>query len=350
MIEAKDIKQQAIGHWNTITLALAPQLTQATEKIGKHTPCPVHGGKDGFRLFKDFQVTGGGICNTCGEFTDGFSLLQWANSWSFSEALKATSEYLNGKPIFTTNDKVDSKAKQSKELRNQKKINEVLAQCQRMSWPLANYLKNRGLSALEGRVPKDLMAVERLPYWEDVDGTYQQQGIYPAMTGIVRNLSGNVITLHRTYLSTTGEKANIPNPKKIMPPAVQGASSGCAIQLFEATENLAITEGIETALAVHLSTGLPVWAAISSTMLEQVKIPASVKNVFIMADKDRSGAGLKAAEALAKRIAHQHNTKVIVPNEAIPEGAKSIDWLDVYLNEIHAQDKPLSDGGDHEYR
>ena len=83
MIEAKDIKQQANGYWGDITLALAPQLAQASDNIGKHVPCPIHGGKDGFRLFKDFKATGGGICNTCGEFTDGYALLQWLNGWDF---------------------------------------------------------------------------------------------------------------------------------------------------------------------------------------------------------------------------------------------------------------------------
>jgi phage/plasmid primase-like uncharacterized protein len=177
------------------------------------------------------------------------------------------------------------------------------------------------------------MAVECLPYWEESRGKYQQKGIYPAMIGVIRNLSGSVVTLHRTYLTPEGTKAEVSCPKKIMAPVEQGASAGCSIQLFEPTENLAITEGIETALAVNLSTGLPVWAAISSTMMEHVQIPASVKNVFIMADKDRSGAGLKSANRLAHKLIGRHCVKVVVPNDEIPAHAKSVDWLDVYLKE-----------------
>ncbi len=58
------------------------------EQPGKHVPCPVHGGKDGFRLFSNYQENGACVCNTCGEFRDGFKTLEWINGWSFFEALK----------------------------------------------------------------------------------------------------------------------------------------------------------------------------------------------------------------------------------------------------------------------
>jgi phage/plasmid primase-like uncharacterized protein len=178
-------------------------------------------------------------------------------------------------------------------------------------------------------MPSDLKAVESLSYWHDG----KQQGSFPAMIGIVRNLAGEIVTLHRTYLTTQGLKANVPTVKKLMSPALSGATSGCAIQLYKPTKKLAITEGIETALAVHLATNLPVWAAISATLLEKIKIPSSVEEVFIMADKDISGAGEHAAMNLAKRLAALHTVKVVLPNRPIPKGHKSIDWLDVYQKE-----------------
>tara|TARA_R110002049_G_scaffold309186_1_gene518214 strand:+ start:28035 stop:29096 length:1062 start_codon:yes stop_codon:yes gene_type:complete len=342
MIEAKDIKQQARGYWGAIATALAPQLKVAHEKLGRHVPCPIHGGTDGFRLFKDFNETGGGICNTCGEFSDGYALLQWLHGWNFPHTLKAVGEYLNIQPIKPTNRKgnVTPKPKYTINLNYQHKITNTLNQCQRMNWPLAKYLKNRGLGNLQGRVPRDILAINSLPYWEDINGTFMNLGDYPAMIGVIRNLNGEVVSLHRTYLSEVGKKAPVSNSKKIMPPAVKGANSGSAIQLFEPTEDLAITEGIETALAVHLSTGIPVWAAISSTMLEQVQIPETVKNVYIMADKDLSGTGLKAAVALAKRVGLKHTTKIVVPDGTIPEDAKSLDWLDVYINNLPENTKP----------
>ena len=64
---------------------------------------------------------------------------------------------------------------------------------------------------------------------------------------------------------------------------------GAAVRLFEPGDELAIAEGIETALAVHLGTGKPVWAALSCGNLEKLWIPDSVARVCIYADNDADG-------------------------------------------------------------
>jgi len=74
-IEAREVRELAAGRWLDLLGALAPELTPALDRVGRHVPCPVHGGADGFRLFRDVKQTGGGICNTCGTFPDGFALL-----------------------------------------------------------------------------------------------------------------------------------------------------------------------------------------------------------------------------------------------------------------------------------
>lgn len=87
-LNIEEIRPLAKGHWDYIFSALAPQLSAAMEQPGKHVPCPVHGGKDGFRLFSNYQENGACVCNTCGEFRDGFKTLEWINGWSFFETLK----------------------------------------------------------------------------------------------------------------------------------------------------------------------------------------------------------------------------------------------------------------------
>lgn len=87
-LNIEEIRPLAKGHWDYIFSALAPQLSAAMEQPGKHVPCPVHGGKDGFRLFPNYQENGACVCNTCGEFRDGFKTLEWVNGWSFFEALR----------------------------------------------------------------------------------------------------------------------------------------------------------------------------------------------------------------------------------------------------------------------
>ena len=61
-----------------------------------------------------------------------------------------------------------------------------------------------------------------------------------------------------------------------------------------------------------------------------VEIPEGVKTVLIFADKDKSDVGSLAAEALRKRLADEGRFAVIVNiPDAIPSGAKGIDWNDV---------------------
>jgi hypothetical protein len=89
IIEASDVRQFANGRWLDVLGGLAPALTPALLRPGRHVPCPVHGGTDGFRLFRDADQTGGGVCNTCGTFHDGFALLMWVNRWTFPDVLNA---------------------------------------------------------------------------------------------------------------------------------------------------------------------------------------------------------------------------------------------------------------------
>lgn len=40
-------------------------------------------------------MNGSGVCNTCGNFRDGFALLEWVNDWSFRETLEAVAKVLD---------------------------------------------------------------------------------------------------------------------------------------------------------------------------------------------------------------------------------------------------------------
>ena len=69
-INKTDLMQAARGRWEEILAVLAPQLQAAMDRKGRHVPCPIHGGKDGFRVFRDVDETGGSICNTCHLFQE----------------------------------------------------------------------------------------------------------------------------------------------------------------------------------------------------------------------------------------------------------------------------------------
>jgi putative DNA primase/helicase len=132
--------------------------------------------------------------------------------------------------------------------------------------------------------------------------------------------------LHRTYLQN-GHKAPNRDVKKVL----SGGINGAAVRLYDPVEELALAEGIETALAVHLRTGKPVWAAINAGNLEKLWIPETVRRICIYADNDANAEydGQASAFILARRLMKERKktgprqVEVFVPRHG---GA---DWADV---------------------
>jgi putative DNA primase/helicase len=179
--------------------------------------------------------------------------------------------------------------------------------------PVSSYLRHRGLS---GRVPPALRWHPALPYHQPG----QPPQTFPAMVARFVDAEGHELGVHRTWLDPKGAgKAPVAVPKKF-----RGPTAGGAIRLAEPTDGeLAVSEGIETGLAVQESTGLPTWAAGSAPNLAALTLPAGLRQLWIWADADPAGLE-KGAWPLATR-AHQEGVTVyvLVP----PEG----DWLDVLV-------------------
>jgi putative DNA primase/helicase len=152
------------------------------------------------------------------------------------------------------------------------------------------------------------------------------------MLACVQGADGRLVTVHRTYLHDD-HKAALPDAKKLL----SGGIHGAAVRLFEPTTELAIAEGIETALAVHAATAKPVWCALSAGNLEKLWLPPSVRRVAIYGDNDASGQfdGQAAAFALARRLKKEERllgprlVQVFVPRQA------GSDWADVWLARPH---------------
>lgn len=185
--------------------------------------------------------------------------------------------------------------------------------------PVARYLTGRGLTVPEAA---DLLFHPDLTHWETKTG-------FPAMLGQVRDRDGAVIGLHRSYLAIEDEavtKAPLDKAKKMLGRVACGAVRLAALG---DGDRLALCEGIETGLAVMTACpDLPVWATLSTSGLEQVDLPPGVRRVLILADNDISGAGLRAAEAAARRLRAQgRDVAVVLPPE---EGE---DFNDLLLRE-----------------
>lgn len=430
-LDVSVVREAARGHWDAIFCALAPMLKAAMQQPGKHVPCPVHGGKDGFRLFPDYAEVGSCVCNTCGSFRDGFETLEWLHGWGFAQTLKrvscvlglqprqgeevVTREVINrvyrghiltmGKPekrqakafedfVVEIDDEISnsvrklgtrslkrtlteagvkpherveivlaarervrrangcsctryvwcvkrlmSKAQEQLFSAEKAQLNRQLAGAIRSRWlnalrfdasdpeqkPLQLYLKRRAIADVDESFMKDLRFERRF-----FDCESRQW--HPAMLAAVRDVSGQLVTVHRTLLAGDGHKADVNVPKRLMRLPEGRTITGCAIRFGEPHDVLALAEGIETALSVVVATGLPCWACICAHGLEVVEIPDGVREVLIFADKDRSCTGERSAQELCRRLQAQGIEAAIeaVPLN-IPRAEKGIDWNDVLV-------------------
>jgi putative DNA primase/helicase len=327
-MNADTIKNFCSGQWPEIICSLATHLTDMIERGRKHGPCQLCGGKDRARCHNDFEDTGGIFCNQCRGGADGFAVLMWANGWTFPEALEAVKSYLglgNGQiPIARP---VSPKTKQipaknwDDDLR---RMEAVWGKATQDSGRIAEYLEYRGLLI---SVPDTLRLHPNLYYYEQ-----GRTDSYPCMIAEII-LDGQRVGLHRTWLDPDESgKAPCSQPRKAWK-CVESTTGG-AIRLYPVEEGkpLAIAEGIETSLAVRQLTGLPTWSAINSTMMAKVLLPENIQSVIICADKDKSGAGEKAAEKLAERLINEgRKVKISYPPIQISENSKGADWVD-YLN------------------
>jgi putative DNA primase/helicase len=181
--------------------------------------------------------------------------------------------------------------------------------------PVARYLQHRGL--WQEPVPDVLRCHPRLPYRHD-DEHYTY---HPALIASVQGPHGTVASVHRIYLTNSGAKADVPTPKKSMPTPT--TVTGAAVRLDSPHETIAITEGIETGLAVSLTTQLPVWAALTAGGMTTIIIPDNVRMVVICADHDTGGTGERAAKQLARRmLAEGRRVKILMPS------TPGTDWAD----------------------
>jgi hypothetical protein len=102
---------------------------------------------------------------------------------------------------------------------------------------------------------------------------------------VTRGADGAPLALHRTFLARDGGSKAPVEPQKMM----LGPCRGGAVHLAEPGDVLMVGEGIETCLAAMKATGHPVWAALSTSGLRSLDLPADVRDVIVLADADEAG-------------------------------------------------------------
>jgi putative DNA primase/helicase len=167
--------------------------------------------------------------------------------------------------------------------------------------PVKAYLRARGITIAAPSCLRYAPSLRR------PDGTYG-----PAMLARIDDIDGQLIGLSRTWL-IRDDKGMWRRRDR----AMLGRAASGAIRLGAAGELLMISEGVETGLSAQEASGLPCWAALSTAGLVAVALPQIVKEVTILADHDRSGAGEKAARILGQRcVARGLRVAIVMPVEA----------------------------------
>lgn len=291
----------------------------------KHGPCPVCGGTDRFR-FDNKDGSGSFFCSSCGP-GDGFKLLMNFKGCTFSEAAEFVRTWRgiqpeDAKPIIPPSKPEETDAEKLAKLQKLWRKSRPIQKGD----PVWTYLTHTRQLPISGILPV-LRYHPSLPYVEFSTGEFL--GYYPGMLALAQLNNREVIGMHKTYLTRNGRKADVSDPKKTE--KIRKLSGG-AIRLFKHGKKLAVSEGIETALAVHALTGLPVWACLNKVLLEQLIVPDDVEELLIYADNDAPDkrghrAGQEAAAALVERMKQEgRKARIILPTSA------GVDFADIWCS------------------
>jgi putative DNA primase/helicase len=161
--------------------------------------------------------------------------------------------------------------------------------------PVALYLAGRGIVLTP---PAALRWSPRC--WDAEPKAYS-----PAMIAAVRNVDGELVAVHRTYLARDAGGRWRRRHRMALGPIGAGA---VRLAPPAGDAELVVAEGIETTLAVMQATGLPGWAALSAGGIERLALPPEATRVLTIADHDRSGVGERAARRAADRWVREGRT------------------------------------------
>lgn len=296
-----DLALKAKGRWRSILPALG---VSSDFLSGRHGPCPVCGGADRFR-FDDKDQRGTFYCNACGA-GDGFKLLQLVHGWDFGRTAREVEGQVGVAPVETAKDRIDPA---------------VVRKSMNNLWRAAHPLDHVDACRLwwisrVGIVPQcaDLRGVDELFH-------PPSKRRFPGMIALVRDASGAVCNMHRTWLTSAGAKAPVEANRMLMPLELP---AGSAIRLSEHDGRLGVAEGLETAVAASHLFERPVWAVINAQNMAKWSPPSGVE-VTVYADNDRGFAGAASAYGLARSLA----TKRVPVSVEMPATIGE-DWNDVW--------------------
>ena len=288
---------------------------------GKHSPCPIHGGKDGFRFTNEGK--GSWVCATCteGKFNDGFNLIALHNGISNTEAFKRVAQYLNldstsslkknnekqlSNPIKQSTNQQAKKIEQDQKLLIKKKVasthaDNILSGCVMRPHP---YLIQKGIN-------QSVLVSSKNHKVTDKQTVYANALIIP-----IYDIDNHKQIIGAQFINADGSRAYITSTL-----IAEGIH---IIQGNDSSPFVCIVEGYATALTVSMATGAKVIVAFDANGIQSkaARLKASFfgKQLVFFADNDINNVGQKAAHTAATKT----HGLIITPPDI------GQDWNDYY--------------------
>ena len=341
-IDKDDIKRLARNRWFELFNALIPEQAEvwakSTRKHGKSyaaSPCPVCGGVDRFGFLPDGNEGGAAYCRSCGAFPDGLELIAKYKNYSFYQALSDVSAYLQVEPVAVkSNSEVSRHDATTNKLTA---VRRVIDSCGEPVDAHLSYWLGRELKPVLNN--PSVLYSKGIAYYVDGNPLIKNGKwlTYPAIIGRMSNAQG-WCGIQQIYLTKGGSKAGAEIEQELKVRGINAKASskrmlgvvkGGAVRLGKAGKVLAVCEGLETAVSIAQAADFwAIAAAGTASNLINIDIPKQVERLVIFADKDRSGAGEYAANALKSRVSARIDVEILLPRGEIEEARKGIDFLD----------------------
>lgn len=152
--------------------------------------------------------------------------------------------------------------------------------------PAELYLRSRGITD----APPQSIRFGRVPLWRDKK-TGADGRPFPALIAACQNAAGKIVGVQRIYLTETGEKARMANPKLSL-----GQVRGCAVRLGPPARHILLCEGPEDGLTLRQRRpDQTVWVSLGTGSLPFVELPSTIEAVTIAGDNNAAGRAAAAA-------------------------------------------------------
>lgn len=295
-IKAEDL---AFDRWPDILIAAGMDPAFFSQRNG---PCPFCGGTDRYRWSKKHGGTW--VCSQCTEsrYASGFRMLMEHMGYqSFREAADHVRSHFGAREhidaIARTASHHSSAGMSQQDIdRNRARMLRFWEEAQEVTPgdPVHRYMQNRcpGMSL-------EVFSIRHHPgleYWAPPESDGQRPkllGRYPAMLGYAQNADGDLVQLHKTYLTPQGLKADVPLPKKT--DYGVGENSFAVRMMPVHGDTLGVCEGIETAWGAAMLREIPVWPCLNGPALAKFVLPeylrSTVSRLVIFADHDELKRG-----------------------------------------------------------